>query len=58
MAIPGNATKILAVRVKKALDYSRIHLIITDYGDLELLVSRWSVESHTLLLLGGDRTNS
>lgn len=49
MAILGNVAKMLVVGVKKALDCSRIHSIIRGNEDLELLVSRWSVESHTII---------
>lgn len=50
MAILENASKMLTVGIKKDLDYSRIHSITMAYENLELLVSRWSVESHTLPL--------
>lgn len=39
----------LAVGVKKVLDCLRIHSIIRVHEDLELLVLRWSEESHTFI---------
>lgn len=49
MAIPRNFAKMLKPRVKKAIDCSRILLIIKDYQGLECLSSRWSVESHMFI---------
>lgn len=40
--------------MKKALDCSRIHLITRAYEDMELLGSRWSVESHTFFAAWGE----
>lgn len=46
MTVLGNA-KMLSVGVKKAFDCSRIHSVTRVYEDLEFLVSRCSMESHT-----------
>lgn len=43
----------LAVRGKKGLVCWRIHSITRFHEDLELLVSRWSVESHTFVAAWG-----
>lgn len=38
MVVPGNAAKMLTVRVRKPIDCARIHLITRDHQDLELLI--------------------
>lgn len=43
------ATKMLTVEIQKALNFSRIHSITRVREDLEFLVSRWSVKSHTFI---------
>lgn len=47
MAISENSAKIMKVGVTKALDCSRIFLITRDHQDIEFLISRRSIESHT-----------
>lgn len=44
----------LSVGIKKALECSRVHSITSARGDLEFLVSRWSVESHTFVTMWAD----
>lgn len=51
--VPGNVTNMLVVRVKKALLCLRIHSITRVHEDLELLVSRWSMESHIFVAVCG-----
>lgn len=41
----------VAVGVKKVLDGLRIHRIVRVHEDLELLVSKWSAESHTFITI-------
>lgn len=52
MDVLGNAAKMLTVGVKKALNCSRIRLVTRVHEDLEFLVSRWSLESHTFCCSG------
>lgn len=56
MAILENSNKMLSVGIKKALGCSRIHSITRTHGDLEFLVSRWSMESHTFVVAWGEFT--
>lgn len=44
----------LPVRIKKLLECSRIHSVKWAHNDLEFLVSRWSVESHTPVSAWGE----
>lgn len=49
MIVPKTSNKMLSVKIKKAWNCSRILSIVRVYGDLELLVLRWSEESHTFV---------
>lgn len=40
----------LKVGVKKTLDYSRLLSVASHHWDLEFLISRWRVESHTFVV--------
>lgn len=50
MTVPRNTAKMLANGVKKGLDYSRIHLVTRVHEDLEFLVSRWIMKTHTFIV--------
>lgn len=47
MAIPMNASNMLTD--ERPYDCSRIHLLNRPYEDRELILSKWSVESHTII---------
>lgn len=49
MAVMWNASKMLEVKVKKALDFLRIRSIIRIHEDMDIIVSRWSVEGNTFV---------
>lgn len=51
MDVLGNVAKMLTVGVKKSHDCSRINLVTRVYEDLEFLVSRWSLQSHTFIVV-------
>lgn len=53
MVVPGNSNKMLLVAVKKALDCLKIHSVTRVQGDMDFLVSRWSVESHAFVAVRG-----
>lgn len=49
MVVLENAAKMLMVEIKKALDCLNVNSIIRVHEDLEFLVSRWSMKSHTCI---------
>lgn len=54
MAISENASKMLIVAIKNALDCLKIPSITRAHVDLELPVSRWNLESHTFVIAWGE----